>query len=105
AQQRRLSRNQPVGSLDQSRLATEPPHHLCHLDTGRSTAEHEQPARERLHAGRLPRTPYPVQSVEPGDGWHEGIRARRDHHVISGVPVALDLDDAMPGESTDTTDE
>ena len=54
---------QVLGALDDHRLAAEPPHRLGHLDPDRAAAEHQQPARDRLHR-RSPR------------GWSRRRRAR-----------------------------
>ena len=57
AQRRGLAGEQAVGALDEHRLAAEAPHDLRELDARRPAAQHEQAARDGLHAGRLAGAP------------------------------------------------
>ena len=73
AQRGGLARHHTVGALDDHRLAAEPVYDLRELGAGRSTAEHEHPARDLLHAGRLASTPHAVELTQPGDRGHERV--------------------------------
>ena len=76
AQRRGLAGKHPVGALDDHRLAAETPHDLRELDAGRPAAQHEQAARDGLHARRLAGTPDALELTQPGDRRHERIRRR-----------------------------
>ena len=65
AQRRRLAGQHPVAAGDERDLAAEPADRLRHLDADRPAAEHQQPARDRLHAGHLAVGPHPVQLAQP----------------------------------------
>ena len=58
AQRRGLAREHVLAALDQRDLAAEAAHGLRQLDADRPAAEHEQAARDRLHAGRLAVGPH-----------------------------------------------
>ena len=91
AQWRRLAGKHAVGALDQHRLAAQAPHDLRDLDARRPAAQHEQPARDGLHARRLAGAPDPLQVAQPGDRRHDRSRAGRHHDVLRGVPGAVDV--------------
>ena len=101
----RLSWDQPIGALDEHGLTTEPPYHLCDLDTGRATAEHDEAAGNRLHGRRFARAPHADQAVEPRNGWHERIRARRYDDMLRRVASAVHVDHAGPGEPAHAPDQ
>ena len=85
-------------ALDQRDLAAEPAHRLRHLDADRPAAEHEQPARDGLHAGHLAVRPEPVELAQSRDRRHDRVGAGRHDDVLGGVALAVDLDHAGPGQ-------
>ena len=86
------------GALDERDLAAEAAHGLRHLDADRSAAEDEQPARDRLHAGRLAVGPDALELAQARDRRDDRVGAAGEHDVLGGVAHAVDLDDAGPGE-------
>ena len=98
AERRRLAREQVLGALDERDLAAEAANGLRHLDADRAAAEHEQPARDRLHAGHLAVRPDAFELAQAGDGRDERIGAVREDDVLGRVADAVDLDDARAGE-------
>ena len=79
-------------------LAAEAAHGLGHLDAHRPAAEHEQPTRDGLHAGRLAVGPDPVEVAQARDRRDERVRPAGEHDVVGGVAHAVDLDRAGSGE-------
>ena len=98
AERRRLVDEHVRGRLDQGHLAAQAAHGLRHLGADRAAAEDEQPPRDGLHAGHLAVGPGPFQLTQPGDGRHHRVGPGRHDHVPGGVPHAVDLDHARPGE-------
>ena len=94
----RLSWDQPIGALDEDGLSTEALYHLCDLDTGRASAQHDEAAGNRLHGRRFPRAPDAIEGVEPWNGRHERSRARRHDDMLRRVASAIHVDHARPGE-------
>ena len=97
AERRGLARQQRA-ALDEHDLAAEAADGLRHLDADRAAAEDEQPARDRLHAGRLAVGPDAVELAQAGDRRDERVGAVGQHDVVGGVPRAVDLDHAGAGE-------
>ena len=87
-----------LGALDERHLAAEAANGLRHLDADRPAAEHEQPPRDGLHAGRLAVGPDALELAQARDRRHDRVGAGRDDDVLGGVAHAVDLDDADPGE-------
>jgi hypothetical protein len=98
AQRRGLAGHHPVGALDHHRFAAETPHDLRELDACGPAAQHEQAARDRLHARRLPRPPDTLELTQARDRRHDRIRAGGHHDVLRGVADAVDLDHAGTGQ-------
>ena len=73
-------------ALDQRHRGAEPAQRLRHLDAHRPAAEHEQPPRHLLHAGRLAVRPDAVELAQARDRRHDGIGARREDDVGGVVP-------------------
>ena len=73
AEGRGLAREHPVGALDHHHLPAESPHDLRELDARGPSAQHDQAARNGLHARRLARSPDALQLPQPGDWRHERI--------------------------------
>ena len=87
-----------LAALDERDLAAEPAHGLRHLDADRPAAEHEQAARDRLHAGHLAVRPDPVELAKSRDRRDDRVGAVREDDVLGRVAHAVDLDDAGAGE-------
>ena len=87
-----------LGALDERHLAAEAANGLRHLDADRAAAEHEQPARDGLHARHLAVRPDAVELAQAGNRGHDRIGAVREDDVVGGVADAVDLDDAGAGE-------
>ena len=87
-----------VGALDDRHLAAEAADGLRHLDADRPAAEHEQPARDRLHAGHLAVRPDASSSRSPGTGGTNGSAPFARTTCSAVWRDAVDLDDARPGE-------
>ena len=83
-----------IGALDEHGLTTEPPYDLCDLDAGQASAEHDEAAGNRLHGRRFAGAPYADQAIEPRNGWHESVRARRYDDMLRRVASAVHVDDA-----------
>ena len=98
AQRRGLAGQHAVGALDEHRLAAETAHDLRHLDARRAAAQHEQAARDGLHARRLAGAPHALELTQSRDRGHDRIRAGRHDDVLRGVPDAVDLDHAGAGQ-------
>ena len=98
AQRRRLASKDAVGALDQSHLAAQATDDLRQLDAGRATAQHEQPARDHLHARRLARAPDAIELPQPRDGRDDRVGASSDDDVLGAVAHAVDFDGPGPGE-------
>ena len=98
AQRRGLAGQHVVGGFDDRHLAAEAADGLRHLDADRPPAEHEQPARYRLHAGHLTVRPDALELAQPGNRRHERVGSVGEDDVIGGVADAVDLDDPGPGE-------
>ena len=96
AERLRLAAENVLGHVDDRRLAAEPVDRLRQLHAHRAAAQYEQSAWHRLHAGRLAVGPDALEVAQAGDGRHDRIRAVRQHHVIGGVPLAVDLDPPGP---------
>ena len=88
-----------LGAVGERHLAAEPPHGLGHLDAHRPAAEHQQAARDLLHAGHLAVGPDAAEVAQPLDRRHDRGGAVRDDDVLGGVARAVDLDHAGPGEA------
>ena len=111
AGERLLAREQPVRPLqDHDLLAAEPLERLGHLDADGAAAEHEQPPRDLLRAGRGPVVPGAGlgQAGNGRDeraaagGQHDGPgRAQRPDGAVGG----LDLDGPLPGQAAGAADE
>ena len=67
AERRGLARQHVLGALDERDLAAEAADRLGHLDADRAAAEHEQPARDRLHARRLAVRPDALELAQARD--------------------------------------
>ena len=79
------------------RAPTSPPRRrtACAISTPTGpAAEHEQPARDGLHAGRLAVGPDAVELAQPRDRRDDRVGAARDDDVVGGVAHAVDLDRA-----------
>ena len=87
-----------LGALDQGDLAAEATHGLRHLDADRPSAQHEQAARNGLHTGHLAVGPDALELAQAGDRRDDRVGAVREHDVVGGVALAVDLDDPGPGE-------
>ena len=87
-----------LGALDEGDLAAEAADRLRHLDADRAAAEHEQAARNGLHAGHLAVGPDAVELAQAGDRRHDRIGAVRQDDVVGGVALAVDLDHPGPGQ-------
>ena len=98
AKRRRLTRKQVARAFHEHDLPAEAPDGLGHLDADGPAAEHEQPARDGLHTGRLAVGPDPVELAEPRDRRDDRVGAAGDDDVIGRVAHAVDLDHARPGE-------
>ena len=98
AERRGLAREDVRAALDQRDLAAEAADGLGQLDADGAAAEHEQPARDRLHRGRLAVGPEAVEVAQPGDRRDDGVGAVREHDVRGRVARAADLDRAGAGE-------
>ena len=96
AQRRRLAGNHAAGPLDDHRLAAQTAHHLGQFDACRPAAQHQQSARDSLHARRLAGSPDSVKLAEPRNRRHRRRRAGRDDNVVRGVPDTVDFDHAGP---------
>ena len=94
AERRRLAGQDVRAALDDRDLAAEAAHGLRQLDADRPAAEHEQPPRHGLHAGRLAVRPDAVELAQPRHGRHERVGAVRQDDVLRGVTAAVDLDGA-----------
>ena len=99
AQRRRLARKHVLASLDEHHLAAEAAHGLRHLDADRAAAEHQQPARNLLHAGHLAVCPDALQLAQSRHRRHDRVGARGEDDVLGRVPHAVDLDDTDAGET------
>ena len=98
AQRRGLARHHPVGALDDHRLAAEPAHDLRDLDAGRPAAEHEQAARDRLHARRLAGAPHALELTQPGTGGTNGSEPVATTMCSAVWRTPVDLDHAGAGQ-------
>ena len=94
AQRRGLAREHVLGPLDKRHLATEATHDLRQLDAGGSAAEHEQPPRDGLHAGRLACAPDAFELAQARDRRNDRIGAGCDDDVLGRVAHTVDLDHA-----------
>ena len=74
---RRLPAQHVLGHVDDHRLATEAEDGLRHLDPDRATAQDEQTAGNRLHAGGLAIGPDALELAQAGDRRHDRIGAVR----------------------------
>ena len=108
-----LAREHVSAALDEHDLAAEATDRLRHLDADRPAAEHQQPARHRLHA-RSPRGSSRSPRARAGPGWagppdrrrSRGRRGRRCGGrrpprrlpVPASRPRAADQVDAVVGE-------
>ena len=72
-QRRGLARKDAVGAIDDHGLASETLYYLRQLDPRRPATEHEQAARNGLHARRLARAPDPLELTESRDRRHDWI--------------------------------
>ena len=88
----------PVGAFDDDRLAAETPHDLGQLDARRPTAQHQQAARDSLHARRLAGAPDAFELTQSRDRRHERSCAGRHHNVLRGMAGAVDVDHAGAGQ-------
>ena len=98
AQRCRLAGQHAVGALDEHRLPAEPPHDLRKLDARWAAPEHEQAARDSLHARRLAGAPDALQLTQSRERRHERIRAGRHDDVLRGVPGAIHVHHAGAGQ-------
>ena len=98
AERGRLTGNHPAGALDDHRLAAQTAHHLGQFDARGPAAEHQQAARDGLHARRLAGAPDSVELAEPGNWRHRRRGAGRDDNVVRGVAGAVDFDHAGAGQ-------
>jgi hypothetical protein len=73
-------------------------HDLRHFHADGAAAEHEQAARDGLHAGRLAAAPDALQLAQARDGRHHRSGAGRHDDVSGGVAHATDLDHARARE-------
>ena len=81
AQRLRLAGQHTLGTLDQHHLAAETADGLRQLHPDPPAAEHEQPARHRLHAGRLAARPHPVELAQAPDRRDDRLGAGGEHDV------------------------
>ena len=88
----------PLCGLDEYHLSTETVHDLGQLDSGGSAAQHEQAARNGLHARRLPGAPDALEFPQARNGRHGRISARRHDDVPGRMANAVHLDYAHAGE-------
>ena len=95
---RGLAREHVRGALDEHHLAAEAANGLRHLDADRPAAEHEQPARDGLHAGHLAVGPDAVELAQARHRRDDRVGAGRHDDVLGGVADAVDLDHARPGQ-------
>ena len=70
AQRRGLAGKHPVGAFDDHRLAAQPPHDLGELDARGPAAQHEQAARDGLHARRLAGAPDALEFAQSRNRRH-----------------------------------
>src|SRR5512132_1934215 len=98
AQRRSLARQHAVGALDERHLTAEAPHDLRNLDAGRPATQHEQAARDSLHARRLAGAPDALELTQSRYRGHDRICAGRHDDVLRGMAVAPDLDHAGAGQ-------
>ena len=98
AERRRLAGKHPVGALDEHHLAAETPHDLRKLDARRPATQHQQAARDGLHARRLAGAPHALELAESSDRRHDRIGAGRHDDVLRRVADAVDFDHAGPGQ-------
>ncbi len=98
AERRRLAGEDARAALDERDLAAEAADGLGELDADGAAAEHEQPARDAPHRGRLAVGPQAVEVAQSGDRRDEGVGAVREHHLRGRVARAADLHRAGAGE-------
>ena len=82
AERRGLAGEHVLAAVDERDLAAEAAHGLRHLDADRPAAEHEQPARDRLHAGRLAVRPDAVELAQTRHRRHDRLGAGRHDDVL-----------------------
>ncbi len=103
AQRRGLASEHVLDTLGKGHLAAQAPHRLCHLGADRAAAEDEQAAGDGLHPGHLAVGPHSRQLAQARDRRDDRDRAGRDNNVPGGVPHAVDLDHAGPGQGAGAT--
>jgi hypothetical protein len=91
-------RKQTIRTLDNHCLTTETSHNLRDLHARGAAAEHEEPARHRLHARGLAGTPHTFEVAEARDRRDDRIRSSCDDDVLRSVLNAIDGDDAPSRE-------
>ena len=97
-----LAREKVRSALDQHHLAAEATNGLRHLDADRPASEHDQPARDGLHPGRLAVGPDALEAAQARHGRDDRLGPGRHDHVPGRVANAVDLDHAGPGEPAAT---
>ena len=98
AQRLRLARQHVVHALDQRHRGAHAPHGLGHLHAHRPAAQHEQAARHLGEAGCLAIRPDAVELAQARDGRYHRVRAGRDHDVVGGMRLLVDLHAAGAGQ-------
>ena len=98
AQRCRFLGEQAGRPFDERDLAAETADGLRHLDPDRPAAQHEQSARDGLHAGCLAVRPDPLELAQAGNGRHERVGSGGDDDVVGRVAHAVDLDHPDAGE-------
>ena len=98
SQRRRLPGQHVPAALDDGRVAAETVDSLGHLHPDGASAQDQQPPRHRLHAGRFAVGPDALELAQARNRGDDRLGAVRQHHMVGGMPDAVDLDDAGAGQ-------
>src|SRR5580704_8059863 len=94
----RLAGEHVLGHVDHHSLAAEPTNGLRHLHTDRPATEDQQSPRDLLHRGHLAVAPDAVELAQTRHRRYHRIGTVREHHVLGGMPHAIDLHNTRAGE-------